>query len=258
MLVTSFVAAGSTWGARYSWTHSDTLLGLAPLATFACAVGLRLSGLRVPIDPAEGMQARGATFTIRGLLAITTAIALIIGGLEVTRPLLRTRDANDDALALMISDNSGMVLSVSPSTPWNVVEARILEAQRKGQFRLALATSLFASAALLAFAAILRPGAVWLRLAGLAALIPAAGWYVGHLTETDSASTVTLTLWVATTAAIVAASLVPLRLMGFRLSRQRAVQNAQPSTLGGLPRFTSDRDHLVTNQSVRPSVEVQP
>ena len=151
-----------------------------------------------------------------------------------------------------------MWLSVSPSTPWNVVEARILEAQHKGQFRLALATALFASAALLAFAAILCPGAVWLRLAGLAALIPAAGWYLGHLTETSFESTTTLTLWAATTTAIIAGSLVPLRLMGFRLSRRRAAQHAQPSMLAALPRFTSDRDHLVTNPSVRPSAEVQP
>jgi hypothetical protein len=257
-LVISFVVTGSTWGATYSWTHNDTLLGLAPLATFAFAIGLRLSGYSVPTDPAAGRQIRGATFTIRSLLVITTVIALGIGALESARPLLHARTADAGELALVISDRSGMLVSVAPSTPWNVVEARILDAQRKGQFRLALAAALVASAALLAFAAILCPGAIWLRLAGQAALIPAAGWYVGHLTATSSESTFTLTLWVATTTAIVAGSLVPLRLMGFRLSRRRAVQNAQPSTLCALPRFTSDRDHLVTRPSIRPSAEVQP
>ena len=58
LFVISFVAMGSTWGATYSWTHNDTLLGLAPLTTFALAAGLRLSGMRVPTDSAAGMQAR--------------------------------------------------------------------------------------------------------------------------------------------------------------------------------------------------------
>ena len=83
-------------------------------------------------------------------------------------------------------------------------------------FRLALATALFTALALLAFAAILRPGAVWMRLAGLTILIPAAGWYIGHLTDTHA---VTLTLWAATITAMVTGSLVPLRLMGYRLIR---------------------------------------
>lgn len=217
LLVTSFVATGSSWGATYSWTHNETLLRLAPLATFACAVGLRLCGMRAPVETTEGMPTRGATFTVRDLLAITTAVAVVIGGIEATRPWLRHTSYNNELNAIRVP---------SAELDLMVVEHIILLAQRQDQLRTGLASALFAIASLLAFAAVLRPGTVWLRLAGLTILIPAAGWYIGHVTETNSDSTVILTLWAAATTAIVAGSLVPLRLIGYRLIRP--IQQKRP------------------------------
>jgi hypothetical protein len=221
------IAVAVSSKAQYTWTHSDVLLGLAPLVAFGLATLLRLGGLRARSHDVARLPEGGATFTVRGLMAITTLVAIVIGSLEAARPWLRPySDIYELELDLADGVSPPPILEATvrapASAPFRVVQLSILEAHRLGQFRLALSAGLFAAAALLAYAAMLRPGAVWLRLAGLAALVPAAAWYVCHLTDTDFESTITLTLWTATTTALVAGSLVPLRLMGYRFLRSKS------------------------------------
>ncbi len=225
LVLASMAAVLNMWQETHSRAHSHKLLSLALLATFVCAGAVRLTGLRTRDGLTAASQGRGVTFTIFGLLTATTAIAYIIGGLEAMRPWL-LQSLADDEIRLTIREVSGLepfqigaTVTASTSTPWDIAVARMEEARRNGQFRLALATALFTALTLLAYAAALRPGAAWLRLAGLTAVVPAAGWYIGHLTETSYESTVTLILWAATTTSIFTGSLVPLRLMGFRLLR---------------------------------------
>jgi hypothetical protein len=268
------LAACALWSATtreaYSWEHIDVLLAGVCGATFVGTAAGRLGGLRVCDGSHVAGQSRGATFSIRSLLAITTAIAILMGGMQAARPWLRQQSgASDDAIEFIVQQDSAIrsirttitlehtIFRFPASAAWNVVEARLLAAQREGNLRLGFACLFSTAASLLAAAAVLRPGAPWLRIAGLAILIPAAGWYIGNLTETGAESTLTLTLWAATTVALVAGSLVPLRLMGYRLVRPNSAASlTSPSPFAQLPRFSSNRDHLVTNQSVRPSAEV--
>src|SRR5262245_55290564 len=129
LVLGSIAATSSTWQSRYSWTHSDTLLGLTPLATLVGAAALRLTGLRTQGAVAPNNQTRGATFTIFGLLATTTVLAAAIGFLEAARPWLR-QYRSEDAIRLTASDLSalepfqvGATVVASSSTPWNVVAA---------------------------------------------------------------------------------------------------------------------------------------
>ncbi|MCI0359888.1 MAG: hypothetical protein L0211_15535 [Planctomycetaceae bacterium] len=194
-LLVAIVISATDFRTYYRWVPGDWLLGLAPLATFACAGLMRACGLKVLNCQFERERPGGATFTVRSLLVITTAIAVVIGGLESFRPWLHssTRPAISNAeLDAILGPNN---------------------------LRIALMCVVFTAISLLTCASVLRAGTIWLRLAGLALLILAAGWYIGHLTDTDSESTLTLTLWAGTTVAILAASLLPLRLMGYRLHR---------------------------------------
>lgn len=233
VLAATIVATSIVWDGLDRWTPANWLLAVTPLGIFVCAALLRLCGLKVHRGRLDRASSAGATFTVRSLLALTTAIAIAVGGLEALRPWLHSRQSpaiievepevilspvQISADGLQLTQNQ-TVLTVPASTPWRVVVRQLESAQQKGQIRMALAATLFIAMSLLAFTAILRPGAIWLRVAGLALLIPAAGWYIGHLTETDAESTKTLTLWAGTTAALVASSLLPLRLMGYRLAR---------------------------------------
>jgi hypothetical protein len=209
---------------RFTWSHTDALTGLAPLATLVAAAALRLTGRRATLLIPADHPDSGATFTVRSLLVITTAIALTIGGLEAARPWLRPANTSIEELEIWLTSTSTrpeprQTMRVPVAAPYKFLQGRLLEAHRKGQFRLALVACLLTIAALVAYASLLRPGAVWLGLAGVAALVLAAGWYIGHLTDSNSQSTLTLTLWMATITAIVAGPLVPLRLMGYRLVR---------------------------------------
>jgi len=245
---------------RFTWSHADALLGLAPLATLLAAAAPRATGLRATLRVPGEQPDRGATFTVRGLLVITTAIALAIGMLEAARPWLRAADNSTVAMELWLTSGARpqprLTLRAPAAAPFKAINAWLVEAHRKGQFRLALVACLLTVAALIAYTTLLRRGAVWLGLTGLAAIVPAAGWYIGHLTDTSPETSFTLTLWIATIITIVVVSLVPLRLMGYRLVRTKPPLTNEPSPLADLPRFTSDRDHLSTNHTVRAPAEV--
>jgi len=256
-------------------------MAFSACSMLVAAIGLRVLGLRVVQQGHDGTHDGNSTFSVRLLFAITTAIAVVIGGLEGLRPWLTNPaksaiseeelnailrpvvgsppSTNSEPARIQISlrNNRQMIVAAAASTPWNVVEAQLKGAQRKGQFRVVLACVSLTIASLLAVVAILLPGAVWLRATGLAILVPAFGWYLGHLTGADSDSTTTLACWIAATVALVAGSLFPLRLLGYRLARPPSAESTPPSPFLSLPRFTFNRDRLATNQAVKPSAEVR-
>ena len=80
-----------------------------------------------------------------------------------------------------------------------------------------------ASAALGGVWVVLRPGTIWLRLAGLVVSLGVLGVYLPHLsgvaTEEFTASAVNLSIALAAIAMHTGISVLPLRLLGYRLHR---------------------------------------
>jgi hypothetical protein len=188
--------------------------------------GLRAIGLRIEKRSQTAGPERGAQFSLLGLLAATTLIAAGIGGLEALRPALGTmsRDQFIDSSDLLIM------------TPLSITQGQQLR-----QFVMAASVAL---AALGGVWAILRPGASWLRLAALAGLISAISAYLTHLSNgaTDLFITAaeSLAIGFAGVAAVAGASVLPLRLMGFRLQRKaRAI--AAPAVVQSFQRRWIER-----------------
>jgi len=240
------------WGPT-NLTLTDRQMAYSACSMLVVAIGLRAWGLKVIQLGHDHAHDGNMTFSVRLLFAITTAIAVAIGGLEGLRPWLNSEPAE---IQISTHNDRQFVVAGAASTPWRVVEAQLKSAQKKGQLRVVLACASLTTTSLLAVVTVLLPGAIWLRATGLAMLVPAFGWYLGHLTDADSESTATLTCWILAVVALVAGSLIPLRLMGYRLARPPKGEAPSPSSFLSLPRFTFDRDHLATNQAVTPSAEV--
>jgi hypothetical protein len=186
------------------------------LTVFCCTVVLiavlRGWGWQVVRSVATKAHERGAQFSLLALLATTTAIAAAIGALEALRPVI---SATDGGPLLNLTDSLSMSRIVS-------------RAQHVREFVLSAAVS---AAAVGGLWAMLRPGGTWLRLGGLVALIPVAAAYLAHLSESaNDAMIVTaqnLAMGLAAVAGLVAISVLPLRLLGFRL--QRPNRSSQPT-----------------------------
>ncbi|HZN32468.1 MAG TPA: hypothetical protein VFB80_01570 [Pirellulaceae bacterium] len=167
----------------------------------AVIVLLRLLGFRMQrVDPAAGPE-RSAQFSLFGLLIATTLIAAAIGGLEALRPAM-TQDRSPDFL---------FVLGELPRRPQQVRE-----------IVLAAAVALSAIGGLWVVA---RPGAAWFRLGGIALALPVAAVYLAYMTgEADQRTSVAvnLGLGLALVAGLTGLSVLPLRMLDFRLKRPAA------------------------------------
>jgi hypothetical protein len=132
-----------------------------------------------------------------------TAIAGVIGALEALRPTLSAPNPRQ------FVDLSNLILF----PPFSARNAEWIR-----QIVIVTATVLAGVGASLA---VIRPGAVWLRLVAVIVLAPVAGVYLTHLAASAEGYLVTTAVslggGLAGVAALCGASVVPLRLMGYRL-----------------------------------------
>jgi hypothetical protein len=167
--------------------------------------GLRAVGARIVKRSAASGPERGAQFSLLGLLLATTAIAGGIGVLEALRPTLGGLSRSQ------FVDMSDLILFSPPSV-------RVAQ-----QARLLVLSASVVLAALGGLWVTLRPGASWLRLAALVGLVPAIGVYLTHLSGAGNAafaaSAGSLACGLAMVAGLTSLSVLPLRLLGFRLQR---------------------------------------
>jgi hypothetical protein len=165
--------------------------------------GMSLRGLEQHCEPR-------AQFSIRTLLIATTLIAAVIAVLEYLRPAL----AEAELQRVTTFGFPGGVITL-PNETFTATTLRAIV--------LGVASAAIAGGALLA---VLRPGAVWLRAIILAIVLPASAGYLIHLINvSDSSLTqrVAELAWAfASLAAMTAVSVLPLRLLGYRLYRPAA------------------------------------
>jgi hypothetical protein len=164
---------------------------------------LRLGGLRLRVI-AQGQSEPRPQFSIRSLLIVTTLVAAAVGLLEGLRPILSDNTDQLGGMGRFILDTVEDVLR--PTT-----------------IRTLVVMGSLAGAALEGIWMVLRPGAIWLRLASLVVFVPTAAWYLTHLAgtgnETFASSVLDLAVALAAVTASTATTVLPLRLMGFRLMR---------------------------------------
>jgi hypothetical protein len=206
------------------------------IAAFLFVIFMRLSGLRATRSGKGGHESR-PQFSIRSLLVTTTLIAVVIGCLEVLRPT---------------------VLVVSPEIESDGLARWQLENQAT-TVRQCVLSAAVAACSVAALAVVLRPGIAWLRLGILAVAIPTIGAYLTHLSgesaESFAVRAMEMTTALAAPAILVAITVVPLRLMGYRLMRPLCCPATQCGATvpvaQALPRdvnepIMSDGDHRTT------------
>jgi len=188
---------------------NDSFVGTVFLCSVVLIGGLRAVGQRVVNRSAAAGPERGAQFSLLGLLLATTAIAGGIGVLEALRPTLGSLSRSQ------FVDMSDLLQLTPPS-------ARVGEQTRQ----LVMSASV-ALAAIGGLWVTLRPGGSWLRLAALVGLVPAIGVYLTHLSGTGdatfAASAGSLACGLAMVAGLTSLSVLPLRLMDFRLQRSTPI-----------------------------------
>lgn len=180
-----------------------------PIAIAATAVvlviGLRLCGLRVAKSEFTRSGERGAQFSILSLLIATTLIAATVGTLEALRPILSN---NIDQL----------------SPPARYVFDSVEDVLRSATIRALVAAAVVSCAAIGGIWVVLRPGAIWLRLAALVVSLGVLGVYLPHLSgvgsEDFAASAVNLSVALAAIASLTGITALPLRLLDYRLQRR--------------------------------------
>jgi hypothetical protein len=166
-------------------------------------VGLRVGGFKI-VRPLAASQAEPrAQFSLFSLLLAMTAIAGVIGALEALRPTISAPNS------WQYADMSNLILF----PPYSVRNAEWVR-------QLVIVTTVVLASASGALA-VLRPGAVWPRLAAVIALAPVAGLYLTHLAGGADGyfvpTAISLGGGLAAVAALCGASVVPLWLMGYRL-----------------------------------------
>jgi hypothetical protein len=210
-----------------------------PIAIAATAVvlviGLRLCGLRVAKSEFTRRGERGAQFSILSLLIATTLIAATVGTLEALRPILSN---NIDQL----------------SPPARYVFDSVEDVLRSATIRALVAAAVVSCAAIGGIWVVLRPGAIWLRLAALVVSLGVLGVYLPHLsgvgTEEFTTSATNLSLGLAAVATLTGITVLPLRLLDFRLQRAAGdpsrIVAKPPADSGKQPTDSADRKRLVS------------
>ena len=185
------------------------------IAAAVLVVMLRCFGQRV--KKSTGRE-RGAQFSLLALLAMTTLIAAAVGLLEWLRPML--------SLESMVEDRGEIT--------WLWETQRVEEGgwMSRQNLRQPVMSAAVAISAVGAVWVVLRPGAVWLRLAAMAIGLAVFGTYQAHLlgvaSEQFTEQAINLSLGLASVAALTAITVLPLRMMDFRLQRLAKAANTEP------------------------------
>lgn len=152
-------------------------------------------------------QVPRAQFSIRALLIATTLIAGVIAALEYLRPALAETELQR---VTTFGFPGGEILL--PNDTFTGTALRVIV--------LAMAKAAIVCGAMYT---VLRPGAVWLRVSILVVAVPVLAGYLIHLinvSDTMLAQRIGELVWAfAALAGMTAATVLPLRLMGFRLLR---------------------------------------
>jgi hypothetical protein len=201
------------WNTRMFPRETTASFPIAVAASAAVIViSLRICRLRVvPLSNRCGPE-RGAQFSILAMLIATTLIAAAVGLLEAMRPILNGNIEDLSRVARYVFDS-------------------IEDVFRAATIRSLVGATAYAVAAVGGIWAVLRPGAMWLRAAGLMVSIGVLGVYLTHLRgiPADEFRGVAMN-WafgLAAVAALAAITAWPLRLMGYRL--QRPAKTAEPT-----------------------------
>jgi hypothetical protein len=197
LLIGGSVAWAWMWQERGSGINQmDSWLLLTTGIVFCClVVGARTYGLTIrwlPNDRGGAIQ-----YSVRGLLALTTVVAIAIGVLERLRPVLEA-GASEAAYTAYV----GLPSAPSPQT---------------GTRLLVLAVSI-AGISWAVLWSILRPGSPWIRLLTTAAMAAALGVYLSHLSSPIFEPPLGIASQLLVLILIVGGTVLPARLMGFRLA----------------------------------------
>ena len=206
LLVGGGVAWAWMWQSRWSGINrmEFPLLVLTGVVSIFLLVILRLGGQAIRSSPRDDQTA--AQFSIRSLIGFTTLVAVVIAVLERLRPMF--------AAGLNGSQDYTYVILHSDLFP----DLTLAHTVRQ----LVLAVSI-AGISCATIWAILRPGSPWIRLLATAVTAAALGVYLSHLSSSAEAARFAVANQVAVLMAIVGGSVVPLRLMQFRLMRAATV-----------------------------------
>jgi hypothetical protein len=198
-----FVSWAVAWGDSFSSSPTSQWLLLSGLMAALMGGGIRCLGFRLGAEMSLPAEARHPQFSIRGLILLTTLIAVTLGTLEMLRPALRTAPELSTALErvwIARSESNPAAEFVVGVTTRSVVLASAL-----------------AAVSLVSMACVLRPGPMWLRLIVTAILVPLTGLYLANLTDSDEAAGISMAVSLTLLSAITGISVWPLRLLGVRL-----------------------------------------
>jgi hypothetical protein len=179
-------------------------------AVIPLIVVLRTLGLRVTGTSRPNIRPQFSIFT---LLVVTTAVGLLFGSLQLLQPVIASPDPE-------LADLRAWLIGIERDVTYGrleLVRSLVPTPATVRQFVLAAAV---AGSAIGALATVLRPGTVWLRLAILAVAIPSLSAYLSHLAGDGNTLGTTageLAIALAAVAALGGVSVLPLRLMGYRL-----------------------------------------
>jgi len=193
-------------------------------------VAIRLCGLRIARLPIAGAAERGSQFSLMALLVSTTLIASLVGFLEWLRPALMG-DQGASLFANVIDNWEFRRIATGAEPPLNPLLAR----------NLVMASSVVA-ATLGGLWTMLRPGAIWLRLAAVVTSVAVLGIYLTHLAgirgDEFVPTAVNLGVSMSQIAGLAGITTLPLRLMGYRLQRQ-------PRTVAVATTLVTERQRLI-------------
>jgi hypothetical protein len=199
------------------------LLISTAVITGCLLAAVRFAGLAIRQHPSHSDTA--AQFSIRSLLVLTTMVAVAIACLERLRPHLAWSPASFSRLDIL----------------WEPIRDLTSQVGAAHAPRLAVLSSVAAGVIVAAIWAVMRPGSPWLRTLATGISAAATGAYLVHLV--DGWPNWELPIGLVLLAAFVGTSVLPLRLMGFRLERaasctsNASAAGGDPSLDGGLGGF---------------------
>jgi hypothetical protein len=178
---------------------------------------IRLCGLRMTVIE-EGSPEPRPQFSIRALMLATLLVAMTLGGLELLRPTIVAAESTN-----YYSDLAAYFAQLEANATYGRLEITrglVPTAATVRQLVLSLAVAGSAAGGL---AVVLRPGAIWLRLAIAGVTLPTLAVYLTHLAgagdEAFATRATEMAVALASVAVLTGVGVLPLRLMGYRLLR---------------------------------------